>query len=87
MGNRIFETGNSMRTAMANRIASAEQAAVNPKVKPKPKTPAPVQSAPSLPKPQQKYVDARAAAIAKQQAADRAAIIERNKKMSLRNKM
>jgi hypothetical protein len=83
MGNNITNTGNLMRNATANRIAAAEQMAVTPKA-PKPIQKQPTRTAAPLPKPKQKFVDARQRAIDAAAAADRAAIIARNQKMSLR---
>jgi len=68
----------------ARRVAAAEQMAVSPNPKKKVAAP-PVVSAPTI-KPKQKFVDARQRAIDAAAAADRAAIIERNRKNSLRSR-
>ena len=68
----------------ARRIAAAE-ANVTPTRKPKSKKKKPVQQALAF-KPQQKHVDARQRAIDEATARDRAAIIEMQKKQSLRSR-
>jgi len=78
----VYDVASGKNTA--RRVAAAEQMAVNPN--PKKKVAAPPVASTSVIKPKQKFVDARQRAIDAAAAADRAAIIERNRKLSLRSK-
>jgi len=68
---------------LRSRVATAEKRALGNRPKPKAKT---KPNTPNLIKPKKKFVDARQTKIAAAAAADRAAIVARNKKMSLRSK-
>jgi hypothetical protein len=71
----------------ADRIAAAEQGAMSNRPA-APQMQAQVQPRQAMPvlKPQQQFVDARQREIDAATARDRAAIIERNRRMSLRSK-